>query len=1833
MKVRTIDQWLNGSAGHMLSAARTLLILGCMGLLAHSSTVPAADSTPSTPPTDAKNAAAALRDPLASPVPLKPGQSATLLPDGRWLLVGGVEGNAVSSAALLYEPQKKHTTRVSNRLATPRSHHSATLLPDGTVLILGGVDGVGLIAGTPERYVPATGKFEGVAELGLLARSRHRTTVLADGRLLITGGIDQRQVALYDAELLDPATMEVERFNVKLETARFGHIATLLPSHTVLLWGGSGSDGKPMAGAEAFDPATLRFVPYTAQAAKDALATLTADQPPAIVDSDPADGASDVPVGQAIVVRLSKLLDVATLSAETVTLMGPNGRVAADVTPVEGGLLLFVKPRAELLPASHYTLMVRGAKDAAGEPLEFLAIGFKSKALNPDSAQVTTKSDGAQAQGTPARAPEAAAGAPAAQAGAANSASAAGVDAATVPASADPDDDQDWLPAAANYKGNWTSGRKFSHSRDSAREERDKARLLESLSPRARLAIEKRWLEKGIALPTKTPTTKRPTQTVAAGLGWVSGQVLRLNGRPLANVTIGMAGQIARTDANGEFALYNVPTGEQVLVIDGRSANQGNKVYGRFDYRMDVQAGANDLDFSIWMPKLDTKNAIKIASPTTAEVVVTNPKLPGLELRIPAGAVIRDAEGKIVTEVSITPIPTDQLPFPMPYSEVPIFYTIQPGGATIVSADGKPSAGAKLVYPNYTTQQPGTRFPLFDYDPKGRGWYIYTHGVVSADGKSIAPEQNFVIYQFTASSAASGGGTPADPPPPCKDLRCQCISKAGDPVSCRDGLFIEANTDLMIADTSPISLERTYRSKDVTQRSYGVGTNNTYGLFLSFINQAGFQADGIELNLASGGRIPFMAVGSTSYKLGDAYESTLPGEFYKARIRYNASPTDGSEFVLTFRDGRRYGFTYYGSKLKWMQDRNGNRVTLTRDASGRIASLISPNGRWIEFEYAAATCTTCVTKATDNAGRVVAYTYDASGRLFQVTNPESGVTEYGYDTSHRMLTVRDARGNFKVTNLYDANGRVQKQTYADASTHLFAYTLNASNKVVQTDVTRERGDVRRIAYDAAGNVTAETLALGKPEQQVTTYTYYANNLLESETDPLGRVTRYEYDTLGNRTNVTRMYGTAEAVSWTTTYDPLFSQVKTMTDPLSHVTTYSYDTKGNVTQIKDALNHLTDITYNSAGQPLTLKRYAGSSTLTTSFAYDGADLVSVTDPLGRTTAMFPDSIGRPVTVRNPLGHITRTDRDKLDRVTAVTDPQGNVVRYAYDANGNLLTFTDAKNNVTAWTYDTRNRPLTKRDALLKTESYLYDAAGNLAFLTDRKGQVSGFEYDLLNRRTKASYGASSTTSPVYQNSITYTWDGANRLTQLADSVAGTITRTYDNRFDTLKLETTPDGSVDHSYYADGRRQSVTPSGGTAQTTTFDAAGRLTGISQAAGTGSANPSSAQNVTLGYDEADRRTSLTLPNGITLTYAYDNASQLTGITYKKADGSTLGDLTYAYDAGGRRIRMGGSLARTTLPAAVASATYDANNRLTNWGGTTLNYDDNGNLILEGTATYSWNARNQLSATSLGAASYGYDAAGRRRSRTVSGISLQTLYDGWNAVQLKQSGAAVESRLFGLGLDEIYGRTNSSTSQSYLTDALGSVLSLRNPDQSAQADYTYGAYGETTETPPGASSNLIKYTGREQDTAGLYYYRNRYYSPVTDRFLSEDPIGLAGGENLYSYVEGDPVGFDDPMGERGTPGFNRGVHEALSELPNARTDYPDSKKPQPGVHCFSVFCIVIPPPPPPNNSPSCRIVCPRKELECTNPPTPPLPPSAFPSIRYPGCYEVCTMAPEIRSR
>ncbi|MEY4729374.1 MAG: hypothetical protein RL020_532 [Pseudomonadota bacterium] len=118
-------------------------------------------------------------------------------------------------------------------------------------------------------------------------------------------------------------------------------------------------------------------------------------------------------------------------------------------------------------------------------------------------------------------------------------------------------------------------------------------------------------------------------------------------------------------------------------------------------------------------------------------------------------------------------------------------------------------------------------------------------------------------------------------------------------------------------------------------------------------------------------------------------------------------------------------------------------------------------------------------------------------------------------------------------------------------------------------------------------------------------------------------------------------------------------------------------------------------------------------------------------------------------------------------------------------------------------------------------------------------------------------------------------------------------------------------------------------------------------------------------------------------------------------------------------------------------------------------------------------------------------------------------------------------------GLDEFFTRTTSGatpTTRHMLPDALGSVIGLTDDTGALVKQYSYEPYGETASTGE-ANDSSYQYTGRENDGTGLYYYRARYYHPQMKRFISEDPLGVAGGVNLYQYVGGMPTMFTDPTG------------------------------------------------------------------------------------------------------
>jgi len=1222
--------------------------------------------------------------------------------------------------------------------------------------------------------------------------------------------------------------------------------------------------------------------------------------------------------------------------------------------------------------------------------------------------------------------------------------------------------------------------------------------------PRFKPGSPERWIPDSAEPSTwftgrsESPFEFIPARRALMGTTAVSGRVLRLDGRPLPHVTLRGGGARTTSDRTGRFLLKPVRVGHFVLTVDSRTANRPGARYGVYEIGVDTKRGRTTvLPFTIWSPLLDTKHEVALHYPLKHELVLKNPLIPHLEVRIPAGSLIRDRQGKLIHRIGITPVPLDRSPFPMP-GRFPIYFTVQPGAAYVWPH------GVEVIYPNKFHAPRGQRVGFFSYDPRGKGWHQYGKGTVTRDGKQIRFDRGTRQYELTSSGICIGCALPGG-------LFGFTFGFffGGDPVDLASGNLSLAHTDLIERGTPQIDLSRTYRSQDTTGRAFGVGMAMTYSMAL--YNPDSHNYDSADLVLGDGSRIHYQRISpGTGYTDAVLEASTTPSTFYKSRITW-----DGRVWVLTLTDGTVYTFSN-GGLLESIRDRFGNETVVfrTNGVLGEITRIQASSGRWLNLTIDPVTGLT--SNVSDQSGRSLTYSY-TSGRLTQVQDAKGATTQYGYDGSGRLSTVTDGRGDLWFTNHYDANGRVDQQTLNDGlnSTFHFAYTTDGNGKVVQTDVTNPRNFVRRVTFDGTGMPLTDTRAFGTPRQEQTSYEYQAGTkLLLAKTDARGRRTEYGYNSAGKLTTLRELAGTSGQVTTTYGYDPAFQQLTSVSDPLQHGPSYQYNGRGALTAAIDARSKQTTIAPNLDGQPASS---TDPLTRQTTYGYFLGDLTRTTDPAGGIRRLFYDPAGRVIRLTDARGGVTKYEYDADDGLTKITDATNTPTSFVRDGDGNVTKVTDGRLHDTTFGYDKLDRLQSRTDPLLKTESYVYDGDGNLTRFTDRKNQITNYQYDELDRRTSATPATGS---------ITYSYDNGDRLTQVIDSAYGTITRGYDER-DHLTSETSPEGTVSYTYDAASRRATMTVTGQPQVSYGFDPADNLTSVTRGS----------TLATLTYNDLEQPATVTLPDGIVETYSYDSALNLTGITYTK-NGNTLGDLQYGYDAGGLRTGVGGSYARVTLPTAVSSATYDNANRLTNWGGTTLTYDFNGSLTKEGNKkNFTWNVRNQLASLSGNvAASFVYDPFGRRTSSTVSGAQTRYLYDGETSVQEQNaSHSPTANLLLGIGADQRFATIDTSGNvRSYLTDPLGGVLALADGTGTVQTSYTYEPYGKATAT--GATGTSYQFTGRENDGATvLQYSRARYYDPIKGRFISEDPLGFSGGNtNLYAYVWDSPTNGFDRTGEAG---------------------------------------------------------------------------------------------------
>lgn len=1527
-------------------------------------------------------------------------------------------------------------------------------------------------------------------------------TMMPDGRVLIWGGRDGQGRLQQDGLWFDPQLRVLEPALGLPMSARSGHTATVLTDGRVLFAGGDGegsgyevwspdlgqliqpegtaprsghravlradgqvdllNGGAGSVGSRAdmlFDPASNKVVVRGPE-------PVSRSSSEGLAGALPMQGGKDVNVDARLALRFTEPARLDDLNDANITLFGPGGTTRAHIVAAEGGRLVFVKPARPLFPNAPYTLMVDGVRTQQGRALPLMMVDFTTVALSPDAG----------AQG-------ASAGATKTVQSQSNVRYCGGR--ARVP--------QPCARASSMDEGVWTPGQ-------------------DNLGDHWRMLGRQ---------PELSYLGFMPAFYKALGKTALAGTVLRTDGVPVAGVAVSVGSNSARTNQSGQFLLYDVPAGRQRVYVDGTTANSAGYEYGQFVAGVDVKEGElTQVPFTMWLPRITERDKIKISSPSAKDMTLTHPDLPGMELHLPAGTVIRDQKGKIVTEVAIVPTPINRSPYPLP-ANFSMYFTLQPGGAVLQGLTPKAGRGATVHYPNYDRHPEGTRADFWLYDAM-EGWRVYGQGRVNKEETQFVPEPGVALHEVVSFGAAVSPNDPAPeegmPPDPQECGECNAgtgsNATAGDPIDLRTGRFTYQETDISIADVMPLILGRNYRPSDSVKREFGIGTGAGFNYRIARKNSYAQ----MQLVLPNGTPLVFQQTSGS-----EAYGTwRYNGKHGFSGAVLSSESEGGWKYRLKLRDGSQMTFEQYSpNRIKTVQDRFGNTIEYQYDA-GRVSRIVSPHGRHIDLNYDAQNR---IISAVDPLGTTWRYEYNALGMLAKVIYPDSSFRRYGYKTygkapvqQHLLNEIYDQRGNRLLFNEYKESdligtgvittGQVVRQTLADGAVYAIQYDhFDGTNN--GTLVTHPDGSQRRVTFENGLYPATDTLAYATPLAQTYRFERDSEGRMTARVDPLGRRTEYEYDASGNDSRITALAGTAHATSAAATYDGNGNLIS-ITAPLGRTWSFEYR-NGCLSKSVNGLGNSSVFSCNAAGQ---VDSIADAFYNTSAIHYVGPDMAAVTDPSGRVASFRHDAVGRPIAGEQMDGGVSRVEYDALGRLVKTVAADGSVTEMAYDGNSNLTDVLLPHLAGISYEYDVRNRLTKRTDALGQVEAWTYDAMGRLVSYTDRRGVVTRYVHDLLGRVTRAIYADGNEVSAEY--------DAGNRRVRLSDSASGVTTWTYDGQDRVLSVAT-PQGLISYTYDLAGRRASMKVDDQPIVSYQFDAGDRLVRLSQAG----------EAVQFHYDIANRLISTVLPNGVRSSRVYGESGEVVGIAWGRDGEPALGDLGYGYDSNGRLISQTGSYASSVLPKGDSLIRqYDDNQRQLSGSAVPIEHDANGNITAEGARRYIWNARNELARITEGGAeiaTFTYDVMGRRTSRTENGATTEYLYDGFNVVQ-ERRGAVANPVLSGLEIDQRFARNDGERRAYFLVDHLGSTRALTDVNGRVINRYDYDPYGDVVAQSDGFENPYL-FAGRERDASGLYYYRARYYKVSTGRFISEDPIGLAGGLNPYAYVGGDPVSYVDPSG------------------------------------------------------------------------------------------------------
>ncbi len=975
-----------------------------------------------------------------------------------------------------------------------------------------------------------------------------------------------------------------------------------------------------------------------------------------------------------------------------------------------------------------------------------------------------------------------------------------------------------------------------------------------------------------------------------------------------------------------------------------------------------------------------------------------------------------------------------------------------------------------------------------------------------------------------------------------------------------NGLTTVTETYFYEDSNNPDSITRFQNAKGLN----AYWTYTSTGEAVSSVHEAGFEKMDIIGTTTSGG--------TTSITTRNALGKDTVFNFQEIAGSTKLTSVDGvanGNCVATNRSMTYDAQGYYDVVV----DREGNTIDYDYDGHGLLTQTIAGAGtpEAITTTYEFDTSLELPTRIANPASEST-FSYDERGRPIErkVKNLSSnGVTNevrtwtYSYPEAFRQDTSEDTELIRKVvidgprtdvsdttTLLYDTSGRLQSITNALSQT-LTVNSYDSGGRI--TKLTRPTGMTVEYEYHPRGWVTKITEKL-------------ATKTLSGTNENQVRVTEYAYDEVGNVERITYPDGSY--------YDFYYNAQDLpfrVDNANGEMMWYDYDDEGNITRERVRHEETTTtweaVCCTSWGEPyleeVTTTEWVTDKEVT--FTYDALGRIETyTDGVGNTSEYRHNKNDLPRWFKNPRGYQTTTTYDPLNRFLIRSNPDGGATGYGYDSAGFLDSVNDPIGVVTSFSVDGFGDVVAESSADIGTATSEYDLAGNIESYTDARMFTTQFaDYDALNRITRIDHPSGidtvfvwDTDQPGYLHQVTddsgtttFERNEAGEITKTTVQVSGVTfgwisdTMVYRAEFDVggrFRKRALPGGTTLHyGYDPAGRVNEITAdhsswssTKGVATNITYLPYGPLNFVELGAG---------QNRILDYDSNYRLEQIVSGSSTQRSYTYDQNSNIARIYYGTTGGYTqhyydsMDRLTYVsgpaeygtyrYDDNGNRI------AKNNYTSDNYSY-YTGTNRLGYYTGGFRSYDANGNTTSANGYTLNYDARNRLSnVVSSGTTmmSYNYNVFGERVRKHSSSFE-QLFFYGYGARLLHERGSQGTVDYIYLNGEPI-ALVRNGTLRVIHTDHLGRPLSVKNESGSFAVWQSDGNAWESVENFAYIEVNL-RFPGQYWDSeTGFYYNYNRYYDPDTGRYLSTDPIGLAGGTNRYLYANANPRGNIDPLG------------------------------------------------------------------------------------------------------